>query len=94
MAELALSVGFVVAVFLLPIAIAAGAIVMLLLASAAAAPLLSRWESTEQCDARLHFAGLNGFAVVDYKVTAELAAPPRAPLSTSLASRRADFRPF
>jgi hypothetical protein len=93
MADLVLSVGFVVAVFLLPVAIAAGVIVLLLLASAAAAPILSKWENTGPSDPRMHFAGLNGFAVVQYKVSAELGAPPRAALSTSLASRRADFRP-
>ena len=84
MTELVLSVGFVVAVFLLPIAVAIGVIVLLLFASSAAAPMFKRWGNQEATpDPDLFLAGL--YAIPDND--------PQSSLSTSLAIRRAGFHP-
>lgn len=88
MTELVLSVGFVVAVFLIPIAVAVGVIVLLLFASSAAAPIFKRWDNQEATpDPDLFLAGL--YAIPE----GELDNGLRPTVSTSLAIRRAGLHP-
>jgi hypothetical protein len=104
MAELALSILFVVFVFLLPVLFAAGVFLTLLLASVITAPVVRKLAAPSRASAKPlnpvpHgptckplFAGRNGLAVVGYIVGAECRQSSE-PLSTSPPAHQEDSHP-
>jgi hypothetical protein len=93
MAELALSILFVVFVFLLPVLFAGGVFLALLLASVITAPVVRKLAAPSRQACKPLFAGRNGFAVMGYIAGAECGQAPEPPLSTSPPTHRADSHP-